>query len=77
MDIFGPLWKDHPKRMAAAWDDTVAPDDTVLVPGDFSWARDLDEAKGDLSWIGARPGVKLLLRGNHDGWWTAIAGGRR
>jgi len=73
MDVFGALWKDHPARMAAAWDAAVAPGDTVLVPGDVSWARDLAEAHGDLQWIGERPGVKLLLRGNHDGWWTSIA----
>jgi uncharacterized protein len=77
MDVFGAQWKDHPERMAAAWDAAVAPEDTVLVPGDLSWARDLEEARDDLSWIGARPGTKLLLRGNHDGWWTSIAKVRR
>jgi predicted phosphohydrolase len=73
MDVFGDAWKDHPRRMAAAWDATVAPDDVVLLPGDLSWARDLDEACLDLAWIGARPGFKILLRGNHDGWWTSVA----
>lgn len=77
MDVFGAQWKDHPHRIAAAWDAAVAPGDTVLVPGDVSWARDLEEAGADLAWIGARPGVKLLLRGNHDGWWTTIAKVRR
>ena len=73
MDVFGALWKDHPARMAAAWDAAVAPGDAVLLPGDLSWARDLDDARRDLAWIGARPGVKFLLRGNHDGWWATIA----
>ena len=77
MDVFGAVWNGHSERMAAAWDATVAPEDTVLVPGDVSWARDLEEAHGDLLWIGARPGVKLLLRGNHDGWWTSVAQVRR
>ena len=77
MDVFGALWKDHADRIAAAWDSTVAGDDMVLVPGDLSWARDLEEARGDLAWIGARPGVKFLLRGNHDGWWASIAKVRR
>ena len=73
MDVFGALWKNHPERIAAAWDASVAPGDAVLLPGDLSWARDLDEARPDLAWIGARPGVKYLLRGNHDGWWSSIA----
>jgi len=72
MDVFGPVWADHPARMAAAWDAAVAADDTVLLPGDLSWARGLDEARADLAWIGARPGSKFLLRGNHDGWWASL-----
>jgi predicted phosphohydrolase len=72
MDIFGEAWIDHAARMAAAWDASVAAEDVVLLPGDLSWARTLDEARGDLAWIGARPGMKALLRGNHDGWWTSI-----
>jgi uncharacterized protein len=77
MDVFGAQWKDHAARIASAWDSEVAADDFVLLPGDLSWARDLDEARGDLAWIGARPGVKILLRGNHDGWWSSLAKVRR
>lgn len=73
MDVFGETWKGHAARMAAAWDATVGPDDAVLLPGDLSWARSLDEARVDLDWIGARPGIKVLLRGNHDGWWTSVS----
>jgi predicted phosphohydrolase len=58
--------------MARAWDRLVDPDDTVLLPGDISWARNLEEARPDLDWIGARPGRKLLLRGNHDSWWSSM-----
>jgi len=72
MDVFGAAWTDHPARMAAAWDAVVAEDDAVLLPGDLSWARDLEEARADLAWIGARPGSKYLLRGNHDGWWASL-----
>ncbi len=73
MDVFGDLWKDHPRRMAESWDGIVAPEDWVLLPGDLSWGRSLAEATPDLEWIGARPGRKLLLRGNHDGWWSSVA----
>jgi len=59
--------------MAAAWDTAVGDDDTVLLPGDLSWARTLAEARPDLEWIGRRPGRKVLLRGNHDSWWGGAA----
>jgi predicted phosphohydrolase len=73
MDVFGELWLDHARRMAEAWDRTVADEDTVLLPGDLSWGRTLAEAEPDLGWIGARPGRKVLLKGNHDGWWGSRA----
>ena len=58
MDIFGEEWRDHASRMAEAWDDCVEDEDTVLLPGDISWARNLEEAEPDLRWIGSRPGRK-------------------
>jgi len=73
MDIFGEAWRDHPRRMAQAWDRSVDPQDTVLLPGDLSWGRNLAEAAPDLAWIGERPGRKLLLKGNHDSWWSSLA----
>ena len=73
MDRFGEIWVGHAGRMAEAWDATVRPEDTVLLPGDLSWARKLADAELDLGWIGARPGRKLLLRGNHDSWWGSLA----
>lgn len=73
MDVFGDEWKNHAARMAQAWDRVVDAQDTVLLPGDLSWARDLDEAAADLAWIGERPGRKVLLRGNHDSWWSSLS----
>jgi len=73
MDVFGDHWRGHADKMAAAWDAAVADDDVVLCPGDLSWAMKLDEAAVDLAWIGNRRGrVKVLTRGNHDYWWSAI-----
>lgn len=69
MDMFGDIWHDHSKRIAANWDATVSPDDTVLLPGDHSWALRFDEARADLDYIAARPGKKILIRGDHDYWW--------
>jgi predicted phosphohydrolase len=73
MDVFGELWRDHARRMAESWDATVQAQDVVLLAGDLSWARTLAEARVDLEWIGQRPGRKVLLRGNHDSWWTSQA----
>ena len=72
MNVFGEHWKDHFEKIAADWRDRVTEDDVVLLPGDLSWAMTLDAARADLDAIGALPGKKVLLRGNHDYWWSAI-----
>jgi len=71
MDRFGPEWVGHTARMASAWDRSVGPDDLVLVPGDISWARDLEQVAPDLAWLAARPGRKLIGKGNHEHWWPS------
>jgi uncharacterized protein len=73
MHVFGEHWRGHDEKMAAAWDAMIGPDDVVLCPGDLSWAMTLPEAEKDLAWIAARTGrMKVLTRGNHDYWWSAI-----
>ena len=73
MHVFGEHWAGHADKMAAAWDASVGDDDVVLCPGDLSWAMKLEQAEKDLAWIGARKGkTKVLTRGNHDYWWSAI-----
>ena len=67
MHRFG--WTDHPRPLAEAWDALVGPDDAVIVAGDISWATRPAEVMEDLAWLEARPGKKVLLRGNHDYWW--------
>ncbi|MBI4640804.1 MAG: metallophosphoesterase [Candidatus Tectomicrobia bacterium] len=69
MDIFGDHWANHVERLSKEWSETVSPGDLVLVPGDISWAKELDEAIPDLEWIHQLPGLKILLKGNHDYWW--------
>ncbi len=73
MDVFGPEWVEHDRRIAENWRRTVAADDLVLMPGDLSWAMTLEEAKADLVDIGALPGEKYFIRGNHDYWCTGPA----
>lgn len=70
MDIFGSRWKNHHEKLADGWNRTVAPDDTVIVGGDLSWGISLEEALDDLLFLDKLNGQKILLRGNHDYWWT-------
>ena len=70
MDVFGPGWANHVDRLREGWQDTVGEDDLVLIPGDISWGLRLEEAAADLDFIHSLKGSKILLRGNHDYWWT-------
>lgn len=76
MDIFGPAWTDHAETIRRNWDRLVKPDDTVLMPGDLSWAMHFEEAAPDLEFVAERPGTKILVRGNHDYWWHREATNR-
>ncbi len=72
MDIFGPGWENHFERICADWNERVAEDDLVLIPGDISWGMQLEEAVPDLDLIAALKGKKIITRGNHDYWWKSI-----
>lgn len=69
MDIFGNNWWEHIRRIYENWQDTVGQNDVVLVPGDISWAMNLEAAGHDLEFIGSLKGRKIMIRGNHDYWW--------
>lgn len=71
MDIFGSVWKNHEKKIQKYWNQRVKETDTVVITGDHSWGRNLQECKLDLEFIMALPGRKILLRGNHDMFWDA------
>ncbi|MEA4889683.1 MAG: metallophosphoesterase [Clostridiaceae bacterium] len=73
MAIFGPQWADHDRRLEENWLAGVRMEDTVLIPGDISWAMNLDEALPDLRFLNQLPGRKILSRGNHDYWWSSLA----
>lgn len=77
MDVFGDHWADHFARIAADWQKRVGEEDVVLIAGDTSWAMQLDAAVPDLQTIGALPGRKILIKGNHDYWWGGIGLVRR
>lgn len=77
MNIFGGNWQGHPDIFFEGWCDVVNDEDLVLVPGDISWAMHLKDALPDLRKIADLPGKKVLLRGNHDYWWSSISKVRR
>ncbi|MBQ3859282.1 MAG: metallophosphoesterase [Clostridia bacterium] len=72
MDRFGSRWENHAEKIARRWNAVVRPGDTVVMPGDFSWADTLSEAEADFRFLDALPGKKLLGKGNHDYWWTGV-----
>jgi len=72
MDIFGPAWQNHAAKIETAWRECVTPEDTVLVGGDISWGMKLRDAQPDLDWLGQLPGTKVVVKGNHDYWWTSL-----
>ena len=73
MDVFGPNWEDHAKKIASNWKSLIHPDDLVLVPGDLSWAMKIDEVVPDLQWVHELPGTKVMIKGNHDYWWGSLS----
>ena len=63
-------WENYVERLHENWNATVTPADTVIIPGDLSWAMSLEEAKTDLAFLNELNGSKILLKGNHDYWWN-------
>ena len=72
MDVFGPRWKDHVQKLREGFS-ALGPEDVCVLCGDTSWALDLEGALEDFRFIDALPGRKIVLKGNHDYWWTSAA----
>ena len=77
MDIFGRNWQNYEEKIKKDWLLKVKPEDTVILLGDFSWAMYLDETEKDFEFINNLPGKKILLKGNHDYWWTTLTSMRK
>ncbi len=73
MGIFGENWKNHYEKIKENWLKIINDDDTVVISGDISWAMKLKDAFEDLKFIHNLPGKKILIRGNHDYWWSSIS----
>lgn len=72
MEVFGDGWSAYQDRIFSNWNEVVTDKDTVLIPGDISWAMNLDQAYVDLKKIDQLNGKKILMKGNHDYWWTSL-----
>lgn len=72
MDIFGQNWQNYEEKIKQNWLENVTENDIVILPGDFSWAMYLDETEKDFKFINDLPGKKILLKGNHDYWWSTV-----
>ena len=72
MNIFGENWEKHYEKIKENWLRKVKDEDTVILPGDFSWATYLEESEKDFEFLNNLSGKKILLKGNHDYWWTTV-----
>ena len=73
MDIFGGNWVGYLEKIKEDWQSKVSDDDVVLIGGDTSWAMKLDDAIEDVKMLSNLKGKKVLIKGNHDYWWSAIS----
>lgn len=72
MDIFGGAWVGYMEKLREGMS-VIREEDTTMLLGDLSWALGLDSAKEDFAWIDQIPGKKIILKGNHDYWWSTAA----
>ena len=72
MEVFGNRWKNYIEKIMINWNKVISPDDTVIIAGDLSWGLCTDDALSDLLWLDSLVGRKILLKGNHDFWWSTV-----
>lgn len=72
MEVFGNSWNDYMNRIEKYWRAVIDDEDTVIVPGDVSWAMTMEEGLSDFKFIDSLPGRKILGKGNHDFWWSTM-----
>lgn len=73
MNIFGSEWENYVEKLYENWQKTVKQEDIVVLPGDFSWATYISDAKKDFEFLNKLNGKKILLKGNHDYWWETLS----
>ncbi len=71
MDVFSG-WEGYTELLKTNWNNLVNEEDTVVLPGDISWSMKLEECYEDFNYINQLPGRKIIIKGNHDYWWTSL-----
>lgn len=69
MDIFSG-WQDYVSKIEENWQKKIKPEDTVVIPGDISWAMGLEQSLPDFEFLNKLNGKKIIMKGNHDYWWN-------
>ena len=72
MDVFGEGWQGYTEKIKEDWNKKVKNEDTVILAGDFSWATYIEDTYKDFEYLCSLPGKKIMLKGNHDYWWTTV-----
>lgn len=72
MNVFGDKWNDYEAKIKKNWNQKINEDDTVIIAGDISWAMYLEDSLEDFKYISSLNGQKIILKGNHDYWWTTL-----
>ena len=70
MEVFGSRWIGGTAKLIKNWNALITEEDSVIIPGDISWAMTLEEAREDFAMLNSLPGTKYIGKGNHDFWWT-------
>jgi len=73
MDLFGGHWAGYEDRILRNWNRHIGPDDIGIIAGDLYWAMKMSEAQRDFEYIKNLNGRKVVVRGNHDYWWSSIS----
>ena len=73
MEVFGRRWSGYVERLEKNWRAVIEPEDSVVIPGDISWALTLPESASDLRFLDSLPGHKYIGKGNHDFWWSTAS----
>ena len=71
MDVFGKQWEGWTDKIFNHWNEQIDSEDLVLLPGDISWAMHPSDVMADFDWINDLPGTKVIIRGNHDYWFSS------